>query len=364
MPRSLLLACMCLLATLTTHTSSGQTPTPPVRGRSVTIYPVVLTTERRIPESFPIRLAEVVGTLLERAGMADIEIAERSFAVSDDKSLEEIWRAFGKRVVKDSPTTRCAVLSEIATDADDINRIRIVVVDRDGKLLFSEEADRESFADSPITPRDPMTACVFLAHRLRMVWNLEDPLREDATQGKMAQRMAERSGLPPQAERKAMKPRLASLKGKADAGTVTVYPVHLWQGWDQDQAQELADGLEASGLFTASVATEILPWNAQGDPNEQKVLWDTARAFREHLRATPSKTQYALLADYGLTPSSAGEPAANHVHLVLCTASGDWVLVDFQNSHHDDYREIAPKTVQQCTRLALRRLKRRLGEAE
>jgi hypothetical protein len=209
-----------------------------------------------------------------------------------------------------------------------------------------------------------MTACVYLVNRLGTIWDLEDPMRQDAPQGKMAQRMRERSGLPPRAELDAMQPRLATLRGKAEAGTVTVYPVHLWQEGDQDQTRELADGLEASGLFTSSVATEAMPWTVKGDPNELKVLWDTARAFREHLRATPSKTQYALLADYGLSPSSEGQRTANHVHLVLCTASGDWVLVDFQNSHHDDFREIAPKTAQQCTRLALRRLVRRLGGAE
>ena len=157
-----------------------------------------------------------------------------------------------------------------------------------------------------------------------------------------------------------MERQLTRLKSQTGISTISVYPIHLWQGWDHGQAEKLADGLKAKGLFDARVVAETPTWNVKGDPNEQKVLWDAAKSFREYLRTAPSQTDYSLLVDCGLPPSSQGERMAGHVHVVLCTADGDWVLVDFQNSHHDDFSEFAPKTVQQCIRLAQRRLEKRL----
>jgi hypothetical protein len=100
----------------------------------------------------------------------------------------------------------------------------------------------------------------------------------------------------------------------------------------------------------------------KGDPNEQKVLWDTARSFRDFLRNNPPITPHALLADYGLGTSSDGKRTATHVHVILCERDGDWVLVDYQNSHHEDYQRVAPKTADDCNRLVALRLKNLLSE--
>jgi hypothetical protein len=48
------------------------------------------------------------------------------------------------------------------------------------------------------------------------------------------------------------------------------------------------------------------------------------------------------------------------VHFVVCEKSGDWVLVDFQNSTHEDFQRISPKSVEDCDRLAVERLADRL----
>ncbi|MFH1999683.1 MAG: hypothetical protein ABIK28_08385, partial [Planctomycetota bacterium] len=48
---------------------------------------------------------------------------------------------------------------------------------------------------------------------------------------------------------------------------------------------------------------------------------------------------------------------AGAVHFALCDRKGDWVIVDFQNNHHDDFNEVSPKSWKDCNALATIRLK-------
>jgi len=82
-----------------------------------------------------------------------------------------------------------------------------------------------------------------------------------------------------------------------------------------------------------------------------------ARAFRDDLRSNPPDADYAILAEYYVNPDGR---QANAVHFVICEKSGGWVLADFQNSTHEDFKTIAPKSVKDCDRLAVQRLAKRL----
>ena len=159
-----------------------------------------------------------------------------------------------------------------------------------------------------------------------------------------------------------MNDRLKAVKDKIATSTVTVYPVHLWTGSNESSADQLADVLNQQGICQAVASDTDPKLSVKGDPNEQKVLWDTAQSFRQFLRDNPPTTQYALLADYGLGRLADGQQSVNHVHLILCERTGDWVLVDFQNSHHPDFQSINPETIDDCNRLAAIRLKNRLSE--
>jgi hypothetical protein len=236
-------------------------------------------------------------------------------------------------------------------------------LDKAGKLIFSEKVDGETYAKEKIKPPDePLTACLFIVKRLDKVWDLADPMRENAPEGKMAEIMKRRSALPPDKEIADMEKRLEVLKGIIATSKVTIYPIHLWEGSDKAGAVQLAKIISEDGICQAEPSDVDPNIKIKGDPNEQKILWDTARAFRDFLRKNPPDTQYALLADYGISPASDGKHEAGHVHLILCDKSGDWVLVDYQNSHHADFQSIAPKSVEDCNRLAVKRLKSRFSE--
>jgi hypothetical protein len=51
------------------------------------------------------------------------------------------------------------------------------------------------------------------------------------------------------------------------------------------------------------------------------------------------------------------------VHWILCDQQGDWVMVDYQNSHHSDFQAIDPDSVEDCLELVKVRLKKRLSPA-
>ncbi|NNE07693.1 MAG: hypothetical protein HKN20_03940 [Gemmatimonadetes bacterium] len=98
----------------------------------------------------------------------------------------------------------------------------------------------------------------------------------------------------------------------------------------------------------------------EGWPNEMAVLWIFARAAREQVREQPQGSGYALFADYWFAPD--GRVWA--VHFVVCDQNGDWVIVDMQNSHHEDFRKIDPKDIADCDRIVQERLAMYLKEGD
>jgi hypothetical protein len=249
-----------------------------------------------------------------------------------------------------------ALWGRISGSPGKIEEIEIVVARANGEVVFSERSGPSEFVQSKVKPENPMTACVFLVSRLNGIWNLDDPSRSEAPRGAMAERMARRSGLPPERELADMKPRLKTLV-ESESPKLTIYPVHLWPGTSVQSAQQLCRMINESGQFRAVVNDKDPALNVKGDPNQQKVLWDTARAFRAFLKDHPAETPYALLADFGLNAASGRDREASHVHLILCQGNGQWVWVDYQNSHHDDFQSITPTDVDACTRLALKRIR-------
>jgi hypothetical protein len=87
------------------------------------------------------------------------------------------------------------------------------------------------------------------------------------------------------------------------------------------------------------------------NPPKTDAINKIAEAFGKHVGEKPIKTDYAVYADYGLSG-----PNVHHVHVILCDQSGNWVLIDMQNSHHPDFARIDPKSAADFNRLLLARL--------
>jgi hypothetical protein len=146
------------------------------------------------------------------------------------------------------------------------------------------------------------------------------------------------------------------MKAKGKTARLTVHPVRVGRESDRACAVQLAGMLNEQSILAGEVGQTAPSFQIRGNMDEQKVLWDTARAFREFVRKSPPPGEYTLFADYGVF-SSADRAKVNHVHFIVCDRAGDWVIVDFQNSHHRDFQQIDPKSPEDCNRLLVKRLK-------
>jgi hypothetical protein len=366
MKRCLVMFCLCSLVLTWAGIVLGEEVSPKDREKTVTVFPIVLNSGAPIvgvPADMSKNMAELVGLFLERAGMKEIEIDDAVFLPPENADLSKVAEAFGKFLQSQKLGTEYALYGQfIGTPGKGVDEIRFVVVDRQGKVVLSQLRDRQQLSSLGEKIVDPMIASYHLVCRLQGLWGLADPNRKDAPEGKMAKLWNEKAGIPSKSEREALKKRLDDLKEKITTSKVTVYPIHLWEGSDKSGAIQLAKILNEAGICLAEPSDVDIKIKIKGNSNEQKVLWDTARAFRDFLRNNPPATEYALLASYGISSPSDGKHEAGAVHLILCDQKGDWVLVDYQNSHHPDFQSIAPKSLEDCNRLAVVRLKSYLSK--
>ena len=110
--------------------------------------------------------------------------------------------------------------------------------------------------------------------------------------------------------------------------TMMVFPVCIGQATDTECAVNLAKLLTGAEVCRAcSVGRPITVGAARPDSGEA-ALWNFAREVRAYLRKTPADADYALFANFVVTPDRG---ALGCVQFVLCDARGEWVMVDWQN---------------------------------
>ena len=165
--------------------------------------------------------------------------------------------------------------------------------------------------------------------------------------------------MPSDAEFAEMERRVARLVEAGRTATVVVYPARDGDSWSADCAKELSDKINRRGLLDASVAAGWLEFEIEPARNQQKVLWSGARSIQELVRENPPAADYVLVADYMSVGSITGKAVG--VHTFLLDARGDWVIVDYQNSHHEDFNKVHPSSLGECCDLSVVRLGRYLG---
>ena len=138
-----------------------------------------------------------------------------------------------------------------------------------------------------------------------------------------------------------MEQRQVVMKKAGRNATVAVFPVRLSDNEvGKEDAAHLAKLLSKKKLFEAESVDSPLRVEIQPARNEQKLLWDLARAFRDLVKQNPPEADYALLADYMMSPRGGRTWAVHAVHFVICDRDGEWVIVDFQNDHWGDFQSI------------------------
>ena len=343
------LSCALLLAVTPFSACEAPSAHPAVQAdASVTVYPILMA-GKPSPEA-----AWVVGLLLERAGVMQIEIADDPFDLEGVFDPDEQAKAFASFVKKHPPKTDYALLgSYLGTPGMGVDEVRAVLADGSGAVVWRDRQGEKNAEFKREAPHNPMTCSVFLVKRLREPLHLKDPLRAGAPEGKLAVRYRARTGIPTPATFEAMKVRQKQLRDAAPGATVVVYPVRVGGKLSKSDAQALVETINEKGLLKAVLAETSVPFEVQQSVNQARVLWSGAHSIQEHLHKNAPPADYALVADFLI--SGEGRPARG-VHLYVCNRAGEFVVVDLQNSHHADYKRIEPKSSKDCTRLAVARL--------
>lgn len=321
------------------------------RDASVTVYPAGLIGR-------PVRqVGDVVAMMLERAGMENLEIDAPEFQPPDKADLDAAARAFGEFVRANPPKTDYALFADfLGSHEKGFEGVRIFMADRQGNVVWQDRQTKSDADFRRIKPREPMQCCLLVAERLRPVLGLDDPTRASATEGKLARRWAEQTGVPQKSEQAAMQARQQVFKQAAEKATLWVYPARAGDQLSKESAVHLTKLLNDAGLCKAIAALNGPELSVKGDMNEQKVLWEMARGVRSFVQSHRPDADYVLYADYLMGKDASGKVAVGAVHFAVCDREGQLVIVDFQNSHHDDFTAIRPKSREDCDQLVLRRM--------
>jgi hypothetical protein len=314
---------------------------------SVTVFPVLVAGKASTD------VANVVGIMLERGGLQQVELEEAAFLPAAQPELAAWAGAFGTFVQQRRLSTDLALFAEIrGTHKAGFEELLAVLVDRQGKVVWSERQAAGEPAWDRQKPHEPMDCCVLLAQRLRTPLQLADPLRADAPVGKLAARMQKAAGTPPQAELDAMAARLAALKQQGNKARILVLPPRTGDAWSADGASELAARLQRTGLVQARASAEPIRFQAEAGTNEQRTLWSAARSIQQAVRQRAAQPDYLLFTDFLIE----GDGPVVAVHSFVLSPAGEWVVVDYQNSHHADFTRIAPTSAAGCIELAAARV--------
>lgn len=347
------------LALLAGLTCQAEEPQLQLNGKSLTIYPIVLARPNAAidekTQKFGERIAEAVGLTLEQHGMwPGVSSKYPATIVPDDDALAVVEKKLQTFLKNDAIETDYALFAFFGVKPSErgpaVARICAVLTDASGGTAWSK--DITEIPEGEMS--SPMGALMLLTGEIRSVSDLKEPDPDHVPYGPMARLMDQRNGLPPEPERDAMDKRFEAAQDSFSKSTLAIYPFRIWgtEEGSVEGAELLAGKLTEAGLFHASAVdtdTLLVATRDPDQPSQMKILWDTARDFRGYLREHPAETDYALLVDVTVP--------THHVHIVLCEGSGEWVATSLMNSHHPEFQEIDPKTLEDCTELAFRRLK-------
>lgn len=161
-------------------------------------------------------------------------------------------------------------------------------------------------------------------------------------------------------ERSALPARQNEFRTTHLKAVIAVFPVRIGPTLDTECAVNLARSLPRAGVCHAGGVVRPVAFVAARSEADEKALWELAREFRDYVRKNPTGADYALYAEYALSPAG---PECRAVHLVLCDARGEWVVVDRLNFLAPDLRDLRPANKTDADALVVRRLQSLLADA-
>jgi len=297
------------------------------------------------------RVTEAVGWLLEQKGLKNIELGKTTFDPGNQTKVEQMSASLSEFVKQNPITTEYALYAEFNG-----NELRAMIVDKSGALVWIGRLTPQDKVWKERGGGGDLMVCVeVVVQSLAPQLGLNEETAKAAKPGKMARIMGERSGIPPEEETAALPERQKEMKEMRQKATLMIFASRI-SGTTVDTASagNLAKMINEAGLCRAVSAEQTVLLKASlADPNEMKKLWDLAREFRDYAKQNPLDADYVLYPDYVFNPQ---DWEWGMVHFVVCDRTGEWVIVDMQNSHHPDYQSIKPTSREGCDNLVVKRL--------
>ena len=146
--------------------------------------------------------------------------------------------------------------------------------------------------------------------------------------------------------------------------SLTVYPtfVRRVQGpiYDRKSAKQIAKCFTDVGMASVAVSDQQLPIVGKRIMIQWKLFKQTLELFSSYLKDNSLKTNYAVIAEYLITPLPDGGQAAGGIHCYVLDSDGRVAIAILLNTHHKIFAEAKPKTVEDCTAVLIKALKERL----
>jgi hypothetical protein len=373
---ALFVLCALLAAYSNIAISQEERKVTPIRGfpdASLTIFPVAVNLtgpvnkdehHREMADAFQREFHEragefaaTLGLLLEEKGYDKYKVADADFQFPTDETARgKRAAAFGTFVSGSGLKTDYALGIELTLDIEQgWQEAYSVIVDAHGDVVWEDSQKRGDRAFDEDYTGTELGRLELVCSRLIGPLGLDKPPKKElAADKKQALRDMRAKEPPSQSEFAAMDERVKAMKKAGASASVLVYPARVGGDHvDPSCAAHLCKLLNEAKLCRATAAEKGPLVEGMGWPNEMQVLWLFARNVREYVREHPVDGDYILFADYWFSPR--GQVWA--VHFVVCDRTGDWVIVDLQNSHQEDFQRINPKTLDDCDSLVLERLK-------
>lgn len=144
--------------------------------------------------------------------------------------------------------------------------------------------------------------------------------------------------------------------------SITVFPAFVRDGdppYDEKAAMSIGEVLTDEGLAEVTISQEQVPITGLWRHNQARMLRESAAEFAEYLKANPTATEYALLPEY-----LAGDWGVGGIHCYIVDADNRLAFVVLQNSHWPIFKEVNPQTVDDCTEVLIRVLRKSLAPAD
>jgi hypothetical protein len=295
--------------------------------------------------------------------MCALEVAEAPFQPPADALWEKVAAAFGDHVrgaagnATGKPGQHHLYAEFLGTPHEGATEVRFVVVDAAGEPAIVDRqtpADRDFKRTAGRDP-DPLGCASLVGERLFTLadWKKAPTAVPD---GKFAKMWREMSGMPDPKEQKAIDERRAALGKSVASARFVLMPTIVDGKHDNASAARLAGLLAAEFGCHAEAKLDGARIEVKPDSNEQKRLWDLAWGLRDAVKKQPveadATSQHTLVVDIAMGPG--GTPG--FVHVVICNAAGEHVVVDMQNDQHEMLRRAAPKTLEEAEQFAVKRL--------